>query len=335
MQRADNYAVNTSLKEVHLKKGFIKKMISNQYTIIDLETKEEVICQARGKLRFMKLDEKSSFNKSETMKSKKDIKTVQVSPKVGDYVTYDDAEDITIIQEILPRRNDLVRPDVANIDQVLLVFSAVRPDFSFHLLDKFLIILNQENLAPTIVVSKIDLIDSKILDDLKEKMHYYEHMGYEVYYVNSKQRIGIDTLTHVFKDKITVLAGQTGVGKSTLLNALMPELALKTQEISEALGRGKHTTRHTELYLIHDGYIVDTPGFSKIEFTIYRDYELKAFYPDFELLSESCKFKTTCLHLSEPGCAVKEAYTSGDMLSSRYENYVAFIDEIKAQKDKY
>lgn len=318
-----------------MKKGFIKKMISNHYTVIDLDTKEEILCYARGKLRYMKLDEKSAFNKTVTMSKKKDIKIAQVSPKVGDYVTYDDQEDTNVIIEILPRLNDLVRPDVANVDQVLLVFSAIRPDFSFHLLDKFLIILNQENVMPTIIISKIDLVDESYLNQLKKDMLYYQNMGYDVYYVNSKQRIGIDTLTHVFKDKITVLAGQTGVGKSTLLNALMPSLELKTQDISEALGRGKHTTRHTELYKIHDGYIVDTPGFSKIEFTIYRDYDLKQYYPDFEKISLDCKFTSKCLHVSEPGCAVKKAYHDHEILASRYENYLAFIEEIKAQKDKY
>lgn len=318
-----------------MKKGFIKKMISNQYTLIDLESKEEVIAFARGKLRFMKLDEKSSFNKQMTMKMKKDIKIVQVSPKVGDYVTYDDEEDTIVIHEILPRTNDLERPDVANVDQVLLVFSAIRPDFSFNLLDKFLIIMNQENLKPIIIVSKIDLIDENHLVALKNDLEYYVRMGYEVYYVNSKQRIGIDTLTHVFENKITVLAGQTGVGKSTLLNALMPELKLKTQEISEALGRGKHTTRHTELYHIHGGYIVDTPGFSKIEFTIYKPEELKNYYSDFTELQDQCKFTSKCLHLSEPGCQVKKELEAHRLLASRYQNYVQFIDEIKAQKEKY
>ena len=310
-------------------------MISNQYTIIDLETQEEVICQARGKLRYMKLDESSSFNKQVTKKSKKDVKIMQISPKVGDYVTYDDSDDIPLIHEILPRTNDLVRPDVSNVDQVILVFSAVRPNFSFHLLDKFLIILGQENLNTILVVSKIDLISEDTLLELKDKLSYYEKMIGEIYYVNSKQRIGIDTLNHVFKDKISVLAGQTGVGKSTLLNALMPKLKLKTQEISEALGRGKHTTRHTELYQIHGGYIVDTPGFSKIEFKIFYIEELKAYYPDFTKLSDNCKFGSKCNHILEPGCAVKEAYEKKLIPTERYINYLAFIEEIKMQKDKY
>lgn len=310
-------------------------MISNQFTIIDLDTKEEIICHARGKLRYMKLDEHSSFNKQLTMKSKKDVKIMQVSPKVGDYVTYDDSEDVNVILEILSRKNDLVRPDVCNVDQVILVFSAIKPDFSFHLLDKFLIIMHQEHIKPTIVVSKIDLIDQEPLLAIKKDLAYYEAMGIEIYYVNSKERIGIDVLTHVFKDKITVLAGQTGVGKSTLLNALMPELALKTQEISKALGRGKHTTRHTELYLIHEGYIVDTPGFSKIEFSIFFPDMLKEHYPDFMKYQDECRFKGKCLHISEPSCAVKKAYENNDLLASRYENYVQFFEEIKSQKEKY
>ncbi len=318
-----------------MKKGFIKRLIANQYTLIDMESRQEVIAFARGKLRYMKLDEDSSFYRQLTKKTKKEQKIMQLSPKVGDYVYYDDSEDQVLIIEILPRKNDLLRPDVCNVDQVLLVFSAIKPDFSLHLLDKFLIILNQENLTPVIVISKIDLIEEEKLKLIKKDMLYYESMGYEVYYVNSKQRIGINVLNHIFTDKITVLAGQTGVGKSTLLNALMPELGLKTQEISKALGRGKHTTRHTELYLYNKGYIVDTPGFSKIEFLIFHVDEVKNLYPDFVKLSPECRFTSNCMHLNEPNCAVKNAVQKGEILASRYENYVQFCEEVKNQKDKY
>lgn len=318
-----------------MKKGFIKRLIANQYTLIDSESLEEVIAYARGKLRYMKLDEDNSFYRQLTKKTKKEQKIMQVSPKVGDYVYYDDSEDQVLIMEILPRKNDLVRPDVCNVDQVLLVFSAIKPDFSLFLLDKFLLILNQEKLTPIIVISKIDLIEEENLKQIKEDMKYYESMGYEVYYVNSKQRIGIDVLSHIFKDKITVLAGQTGVGKSTLLNALLPGLGLKTQEISHALGRGKHTTRHTELYMYNEGFIVDTPGFSKIEFLIFHVDEVKDFYPDFVKLSEDCRFTTSCLHLNEPDCKVKEAVEKGEIIKSRYDNYVQFCDEVKNQKEKY
>jgi ribosome biogenesis GTPase len=318
-----------------LKKGFIKKQIANQYTVIDDKTKEEIICQARGKFRYMRVNEDSDFNKQLTKRTKKETKVLQISPKVGDQVYYDDTEDQVLITEILPRKNELIRPDVANIDQVLLVFSAVNPDFSFNLLDKFLIILNQERLTPVLIISKIDLIEESELNDLKKDMLYYESMGYDIYYVNSKQRIGIDVLAHIFINKITVLAGQTGVGKSTLLNALMPELHLKTQEISKALGRGKHTTRHTELYEYNEGFIVDTPGFSKIEFKIFHKEDLKTFYPDFIVLGNECKFKGNCNHIHEPGCRVKEAVDNHEILESRYENYKKFYHEIENQKDKY
>ena len=318
-----------------MKTGFITKQISNQYTLKDIDTEEVFIAQARGKFRYMKLDEASAFNKNVTAKTKKEPKTIMISPKVGDYVDYDIDGDHVCITNIKPRKSELERPDVVNVDQVLLVFSCVRPDFSFHLLDKFLVILNQEQLPPVIVVSKIDLVDDQTLHHIKTGMAYYETLGYEIYYVNSKQRIGIDVLTHIFKHKITVLAGQTGVGKSTLLNALMPELGLKTQEISLALGRGKHTTRHTELYPYNEGYIVDTPGFSKIEFKLYYPDELRLLYPDFVKIAELCKFKNKCIHVHEPGCAVKHAVETGDIPQSRYENYCAFIDEIKQQKLKF
>ncbi len=318
-----------------MKTGFIIKQISNQYTLKDIDTETILIAQARGKFRYMKLDESSSFNKNVTARTKKEPKTIMVSPKVGDYVNYEIDGDQVWITNIKPRKSELERPDVVNVDQVLLVFSCVRPDFSFYLLDKFLVILNQQHLPPVIVVSKIDLVDDATLKNIQEGMAYYETLGYEVYYVNSKQRIGIDVLAHIFKHKITVLAGQTGVGKSTLLNALMPKLNLKTQEISFALGRGKHTTRHTELYLYNEGYIVDTPGFSKITFNLYYPDQLRLLYPDFIKLSATCRFNHRCIHLHEPGCAVKEAVENGEIPISRYENYCAFIEEIKQQKLKF
>ncbi|PKK93337.1 MAG: ribosome small subunit-dependent GTPase A [Tenericutes bacterium HGW-Tenericutes-6] len=318
-----------------MRKGFIIKIISNQYTLIDQETKEEKIAQARGKLRHMRVAEDSSFNKQLTKSTKKESKIVTITPKVGDSVIYEDKDEHTWILDIEPRKNDLIRPDISNVDQVLLVFSAIRPDFSYHLLDKFLIIMNQEKLTPVIIISKIDLVEPDYLISLKKGLTYYKELGYDVYYVNSKERIGIDVLTHIFKDKITVLAGQTGVGKSTLLNALMPELNLKTQEISDALGRGKHTTRHTALYPFEGGYIADTPGFSKIEFKIYHVDEVKSYYNDFEALSHLCKFGNKCLHLSEPGCEIKERVNTQQIPNERYQNYVQFCEEVKNQKEKY
>jgi len=317
-----------------LKKALITKLIGGLYTFKDLETNEIFEGYARGKFRKMRVEKTSSFNKNATKKTKKDVKDIILSPKVGDIILYEFQSNQYMITEILERTNELSRPDVANVDQVLLVFSAIRPDFSFTLLDKFLVILESNNLKPIIVVSKIDLIDGATLNCLKTNLKFYEKY-YDIHYVNSKARIGFDVLETIFKDKITVLAGQTGVGKSTLMNALIPELALKTQEISDALGRGKHTTRHSEIYAFGGGYIADTPGFSKIDFE-FHDYSLiKNYFVDFTEVEVECKFGSKCLHLSEPGCAVKSYLSEGKILKSRYESYQSFVTEIKERKEKY
>lgn len=316
-------------------KCLIRKQISNQYTIIDLASKAEYLAIASGRLRHVRVDENSSFNRTYGRNTKKEQQIIKISPKVGDRVLVNVSGDQAVIEEISPRINDLVRPDVANVDQVLLVFSAVRPDFSFHLLDKFLVILNEQNLKITLVVSKIDLIEEKELNNLKKELQYYiDKLDLDTYYINSKQRIGFDVMQNIFKDKITVLAGQTGVGKSTLLNALIPTLSIKTQEISDALGRGKHTTRHSELYDFNDGYICDTPGFSKVEINIFEKEDLKEYYPDFMELSMDCRF-SSCNHINEPGCGIKEAVSNGNIPKDRYDNYVQFFEEIEQKKNRY
>lgn len=317
-----------------MKKGLIKKQISNQYTIIDELTKEELIATASGKLRYVLVKEADAFNVPYGRKTKTEQKRIQISPKVGDNVYYQ-VGDTNTIEEVLPRKTDLKRPDIANVDQVLLLFSATNPDFSFYLLDKFLVVLKQQPLEIKLVVTKIDLMEEKALLELKETLKYYsEKLHIEIFYINSKQKVGFDVLETIFKDKISVLSGQTGVGKSTLLNALIPELNIKTQEISKALGRGKHTTRHSELYHFKDGLICDTPGFSRLDLNLYEQADLKDLYDDFKPYQDDCKF-SSCMHINEPKCAVKEALQNNLILKSRYENYIMFVEDIKALENKF
>ncbi len=319
-----------------MKKALIIKLIGGNYTIMDLDTKQELVARARGRLRFIKVDPDSVFHRTVSQRTKKEVEIMQVSPKVGDYCYYDDSEDVVLITEILPRQNELDRPDLANIDQLLLTFSAVEPDFSFNLLDKFLVLSYKNNLKPTLLVTKIDIIKQDELKDLKQSLNYYkDKLGIKIFYVNSLD-VATTSKEEIFlENKITVLAGQTGVGKSTFLNAINPDLDIKTGEISKALGRGRHTTRHSELYKIKGGYIADTPGFSKLDLDIHHFDELKLFYPDFLDLSHDCRFGNSCNHLKEPGCQITNLVHSGDILQSRYDNYVRFVDEIKSQKKIY
>lgn len=288
-----------------MRNGQIIKLIGGLYTVLD-EEKIETILKPRGKFRHNK-----------------------TSPKVGDYVLFND----DVITDVLPRKNDLVRPQIANVDQAILVHSATNPTFSFNLLDRFLTIIENEDITPVIIVTKIDLLENDALVEIKEKLTYYESF-YDVYYIDGKHGLNIQSIESVFKDKVSVLAGQTGAGKSTLMNALRPELNLKTDEISKALGRGKHTTRHVELMAFNDGLVADTPGFSKLDFRNIPLENVPMNYVDFFKLSHQCKFNG-CTHINEPGCEVKARVKNGDILPSRYENYKKIYEEIKQIKPKY
>lgn len=315
-----------------MRKARIIKSIGGLYTLFDVESKKVIEARPSGKLRNVKLTEDSSFLKQTTKRTKLEKKVMQISPKVGDFVLYDETDVNNPMQEILERQNELARPDVANVDQVLLIFAAKDPNFSFILLDQFLVLIEQANIKPVLIVTKIDLISKEELYELKQVLAYYEYIGYKIYYVNSKQKIGFDTLTDLFIDKVSVLAGQTGAGKSTFLNALVPSLNIKTQEISKALGRGKHTTRHSELFFFGGGLVADTPGFSKLELSLLDKSDLKNYFVEFESLSKSCRFKNDCDHIHEPDCHVRE---NANVMASRYEHYKKFYDEIKNQKERY
>lgn len=317
------------LREVNYIKGLVIKSIAGIYDILNLETKEVLKLKPRGKFRYTKLDESSSFLKQETRRTKLEKKTIKLTPKVGDYVIYND----NYILEILERKNELIRPDVSNVDNILLIFSCIDPDFSFNLLDKFIVLITKANIDIIIVVTKVDLLSDEELKILKNKLSYYNKY-YKIFYVSNKNNIGLTELKKELTDKIIVLSGQTGSGKSSLLNNINPYLELKTNEISYKLGRGKHTTRHTELFIFNGFYIADTPGFSSLEFNNFKEEELKDYYIDFEEYKSDCKFKG-CNHISEPGCKIKELYENGVILKDRYENYLKFFNEIKNQKVKY
>ncbi|MFS0637433.1 ribosome small subunit-dependent GTPase A [Mesobacillus foraminis] len=259
----------------------------------------------------------------------------KVTPLVGDEVVYQaENENEGYIMEVKERKNELVRPPIANVDQAILVFSAVEPEFSTMLLDRFLVLIEYNHIRPLICITKLDLAQSET-QKLEKFALEYRDAGYEVLFTSSETSQGIEELSPYLEGKISVFAGQSGVGKSSLLNALRPDLDLKVNDISQHLGRGKHTTRHVELIKIgRNGLVADTPGFSSLEFTEIEPTELNFCFPDIEKLSEDCKFRG-CLHVSEPKCAVKAAVEAGSLPGYRYEHYKVFLQEIKDRKPRY
>lgn len=258
------------------------------------------------------------------------FRKTQETPLVGDFVTFQiENESGGYINEIHERKNSLIRPPVANIDQLLVTMSMRSPDFSFYLLDRFLAYAEAHDMEPVIVITKKDLDDDPAKHDEITKV--YEGI-YPVHFTD-QEHIGED-LKGVFRDRLNVLAGQSGVGKSTLLNTLVPDLGLVTGEISGALNRGRHTTRHVELVRVGGGLIADTPGFSTIEFTDIDKYNIKYCFPDFNEFSAYCKFRE-CSHINEPKCGVKAAVASGVLAESRYSGYLAIHQEIENRKERY
>lgn len=262
-----------------------------------------------------------------TCKARGKFRKENMKPVVGDLCDFEiDDNQEGYIKKIAKRKNYLTRPPISNIDQALLVFSIIHPDFDSLLLDRFLANVEHKDVKPIIVITKIDL-DSSRMEKIKQDYH-----DYQIIFVSSKEHIGIDEVKANLKDKVTVVTGQSGVGKSSLLNALDIQLHIETNEISDALGRGKHTTRHVELIKMHGGYVADTPGFSSLELEM-EPRELAVSYHDFRRLSESCKFRG-CLHDSEPYCAVKQAVEDGEIAKDRYLHYLSFLKEVKEIKEK-
>ena len=290
--------------------GKIIKALSGFYYVAD----DDQIIQCRGRGVFRKQ---------------------KITPLVGDMVVYQ-AENPTdgYIMEIKDRRNELVRPPIANVDQAILVFSAAEPDFSTSLLDRFLVLVESKNIDPIICISKMDLLESEDEKRIHEYADQYRAIGYEVILTSSLEEVGVSELLPYLKGKTSVFAGQSGVGKSSLLNVLDPTLNLKTNIISSHLGRGKHTTRHVELIDLGNGLLADTPGFSSLEFTEIEAEELTSCFPEISETSSECKFRG-CLHVKEPKCAVKHAVENGEIQEYRYEHYLQFLEEIKDRKPRY
>lgn len=233
------------------------------------------------------------------------------------------------ITDILDRKNELIRPAVANIDQTLLVFAAKSPLPNRNLLDRFLVMMESQNMETILCFNKMDLAVKDETDELKDT---YEKAGYKVLFISVKNDEGIDEVMSLLSGKTTSLAGPSGVGKSSLINRLVPEAVMETGDISRKIERGKHTTRHSEIFSLGgDTYILDTPGFSSIYTCECEKEELKGFFPDFYPFEGQCRFNG-CVHVNEPDCAIKDAVAQGKIGESRYENYVVFYNEIKERK---
>lgn len=253
----------------------------------------------------------------------------KITPLVGDEVVFESSNPTDgYLLEILPRKNELVRPPVANVDLGIVVASMVEPNFSFNLLDRFLVTLEYNEIEPIIYLSKIDLLADKSLAETVKKL--YEKIGYVV--IASED--GLDEMTALFPQRISVFMGQSGAGKSTLLNKIVPELELATAEISDSLGRGKHTTRHVELLPIAGGLVADTPGFSSIDFLEMEAVQLPKQFPEFVEASHLCKFRE-CMHSQEPQCEVKRQVESGEIGQTRYDDYLQFLAEIENRRPVY
>lgn len=265
-------------------------------------------------------------------KAKGSFRNQKIKPLVGDNVEIDvlDAkEKLGNITRLFPRENELLRPTVANIDQALIVFAAVEPDPNFNLLDRFLIMMERQKVEVVICFNKTDLLREEQLNELKQA---YTVCHYPILYISNRTGEGLEEIKELLAGKTTALAGPSGVGKSSLLNMIKPDANMETGSVSEKIKRGRHTTRHSELFHVEGNtYIMDTPGFTSLYVNDFEKEELKDYFPEFGQYEHGCRF-TGCVHINEPDCGVKQALEAGKISRIRYGNYVDLYNEIKAGK---
>ena len=266
-------------------------------------------------------------------KGKGSFRNQKIRPLPGDHVVIellDEEEKLGHITQIEERKNELIRPAVANVDQVLLVFAAADPNPNYQLIDRYLLMMRSHRIRTLLCFNKMDLSDPELEEKLVKT---YEKAGCDLFLISTYQPETVIPIREQMDHKITVLAGPSGVGKSSLLNVLIPEAAVKTGAVSEKIRRGKHTTRHSELMRTgSDTYIIDTPGFSTLYLDSIQKEELQLFYPEFEPYNGSCRF-LPCSHIHEPDCAVKQAVEEHAISRLRYQNYVSFYQEL-AEKER-
>lgn len=285
--------------------GRIIKGIGGFYYI---KTDDGIIeCKARGKFRYNSL-----------------------KPMVGDKVDIVVENGKGVIEKIYERTSELIRPTVSNVTRAFVVFAIKNPDIQFELLNRFLVLCEYNDIEAIVCLNKEDLCSEEEKKEIEEAI---KEIGYEVLFINAKEKRGLEDLEKRLENNITVLCGPSGAGKSTLLNALIKTDHMETGEVSEKIGRGKHTTRHSELIEIENGYLVDTPGFSTLDLNFMEKDELKYCFPEFNKYQDECKFRG-CNHYKEPSCAVKENVENGNINKLRYEFYIKRLEEILNRRVK-